>query len=297
MRISDRILFDGVRANLQHNLEQVARVGEELASGRRLHAPSDDPVATAQALRHRRDLALNQQYLRGVDAARARLSAVDRALGGLTDTLQRARELALQAGSGVLGADQMQAIGVELNQLVQHAIQLGNTSFAGQFLFAGTKTTTPPFAPTGDPNTPASVTYMGNAVAIRQDLGQGVQVRVDVPGDQAVQPAIQALIQLRDAVTAGDGVTATGPALSALDGALDTVLQVRGSVGARVNRLDAIGNQLTEEQTSLEGLRSGLEDIDVADTVVRLNAARNVYEAALGAAARAIQPSLLEFLR
>lgn len=297
MRISDRILFDGVRANLQHNLGQVARVGEELASGRRLHAPSDDPVATAQALRHRRDLALNQQYLRGVDAARARLSAVDQALGGLTDALQRARELALQAGSGVLGTDQMQAIGVELNQLVQHAIQLGNTSFAGQFLFAGTKTTTPPFVPTGDPNMPASVTYMGNAVAIRQDLGQGVQVRVDVPGDQAVQPAIQALIQLRDAVNAGDGVTATGPALSALDGALDTVLQVRGSVGARVNRLDAIGNQLMEEHTSLEGLRSGLEDIDVADAVVRLNAARNVYEAALGAAARAIQPSLLDFLR
>lgn len=297
MRISDRILFDGVRANLQHNLGQVARVGEELASGRRLHAPSDDPVATAQALRHRRDLALNQQYLRGVDAARARLSAVDQALGGLTETLQRARELALQAGSGVLGTDQMQAIGVELNQLVQHAIQLGNTSFAGQFLFAGTKTTTPPFVPTGDPNMPASVTYMGNAVAIRQDLGQGVQVRVDVPGDQAVQPAIQALIQLRDAVNAGDGVTATGPALSALDGALDTVLQVRGSVGARVNRLDAIGNQLMEEHTSLEGLRSGLEDIDVADAVVRLNAARNVYEAALGAAARAIQPSLLDFLR
>ncbi len=297
MRISDRILFDGVRANLQSNLEQVARVGEELASGRRLHAPSDDPVATAQALRYRRDLGLNRQYLRGVDAARARLSAVDQALGGLTDTLQRARELALQAGSGVLGTDQMQAIGVELNQLVLHAVQLGNTSFAGQFLFAGTKTTTPPFAPTGDPNAPTSVTYAGNAVAIAQDLGQGVQVRVDVPGNQAVLPAIQALIQLRDAVTAGDATTATGPALSALDGALDTVLQVRGSVGARVNRLDAIGNQLTEEQTSLEGLRSGLEDIDVADTVVRLNAARNVYEAALGAAARAIQPSLLDFLR
>jgi flagellar hook-associated protein 3 FlgL len=75
------------------------------------------------------------------------------------------------------------------------------------------------------------------------------------------------------------------------------MLQTRGSIGARVNRLDSLTERMGDEMTNLEGIKSQLEDIDVADTIVRLNAAQNVYQAALGAAGKAIQPSLADFLR
>ena len=294
MRIADRVLTDNVRTNLNHNVDRLMRVQKELSSGRRINAPSDDPAAAATALRYRTDIKLNEQFSRTTDAAKARLGAADTALGSLTDIMQRARELTVQAGSSAISDDQLKAISTELNQLLHSAVQVGNTGFGGQFLFSGTKTTTAPFDATGDE--PATVTYQGNDNAIVQDLGQDAQVRVDVPGDQAILPAMQALIQVRDALSSGNRSAASSAGLPAIDQALDDVLRTRGGIGARVNRFDALGDRMDTERTNLQGLQSGLEDIDMADTIVRLNSARNVYEAALGAAAKAIQPSLAEFL-
>jgi flagellar hook-associated protein 3 FlgL len=295
MRISDRVLTDHVRTSLNANTVKLARIEREIATGRRINVPSDDPAAAATALRHRTDVAMSEQFSRTVQAASSRLSAADTALGGLTEVIQRARELTIKAGAGSLGQDQLNSIATEINQLLHSAVQIGNTNFGGQFLFAGTRTTTAPFSVATE--VPPAVTYNGNTSAIEHDVGQGVTVRVDLPGNQAILPAMDALIQIRDALTAGDTDTATQAGLRALDTALDGVLQTRGSIGARVNRLEDLNNRLDDERTNLKTLQSSLEDVDMADTIVRLNIARNVYEASLGAAAKAIQPTLVEFLR
>jgi flagellar hook-associated protein 3 FlgL len=295
MRISDRVLTNGVRANLNANTQRMVRVERELSSGRKINAPSDDPAAAATALRHRTDIALNEQFTRTVDNATARLGAADTALGSLTDVLQRARELTVQAGSATISDDQLKSIATEINELLHHAVQIGNTNFGGQFLFSGTRTTTPPFTAVGD--LPPAVTYAGNNNSIVLDLGHDASIQVDTPGDSAMLPAMNTLIQIRNALNSADRNTATTVGLPALDTAIDNVLQMRGTIGARVNRLESLSLRMGEEHINLQGLKSVLEDIDVADTVVRLNAARNVYEAALGAAAKAIQPTLADFLR
>ena len=295
-RISTASLNTIVRNNLNANVDRLLKVQREVSSGRRLNQPSDDPAATQATMRYRTDVLVSEQQSRTVASVKARLGTADQALGSLTDLLQRARELTIQAGSGSLTTSQLQAIGAELNELIPNAVQIGNTTYGGQYLFAGTKTTTAPFTTTGDP--PASVSFNGNTAEIIQDLGQGSQVRVDVRGDQLFQPAIEALIRLRDAITSGDRVTATGASgLGALDEAINGVVQQRGGIGARVNRLEALDGRMAEERTSLRSLQSGLEDTDIADAMVRLEAARTTYQAALGAAAKAIQPSLVDFLR
>ncbi len=295
MRFPDRILTDSIRANLNMNTQRLVTVEKELSSGRRISAPSDDPSGAATALRLRTDLALSDQFTRTVDSAASRLGAADTALFSLNGVIQRARELTVQAGGGTLGSDQLTAIGGEINQLLQHAVQIGNTNFGGQFIFAGTKTTTAPFSATGD--APPVVTYNGNANSINQDLGQNASVRVDVPGDQTFLPLMNALIGIRDALTSGNQQAVTNVGLPALDSAMNGVLEVQGSIGARVNRLESLGVRMGDERTNLQELKSRIEDIDLTDTIVRLNAARNTYEAALGAAAKAITPSLLDFLR
>jgi flagellar hook-associated protein 3 FlgL len=295
MRVTNRTMIDNVRASITAATERLDRVQREIASGRRLNRPSDDPAATAVALRLRTDLETSEQYGRTIAASRSRLSAADAALGSLTGDLQRARELALEGGSGALGAEQLRSLGTEVNQLLLQTVQIGNSNFSGQYLFAGTKTTTVPFSAAGAE--PASVTYNGNASAIVQDLGQGVQINVDVRGDTLFGPVAEALIKLRDLLNAGDGAAVSTTGLAALDDALDGTLQVQGTIGARVNRLESLDVRLEDERINLEGIRSSVEDADLADTIIRLNTARTTYEAALGAAARAIQPSLMDYLR
>lgn len=293
MRIPDRLMSDRVSANLNLNIQRMLQVEEQLSSGRKINRPSDDPAGASTALRIRTDLATSDQYARTVTATASRLSAADSAMGGLTDVVQRARELTVQAGNGSLGAEQLTAIATEINQLIQHTVQIGNTNFGGQYLFAGTKTTTAPFTAAGD--VPATVTYNGNDNAITQDIGQSSQIRVDVPGDQVFSPVLNTLIQIRDALNGGNSAAASA-ALPALDSASDGILQMRGSIGARVNRLQSLGQRMDDERTNLQGVQSQIEDIDITDTIVRLNSARNVYEAALGAASRVITPSLADFL-
>lgn len=295
MRVTDRVLVDTVRVNLNTNRGSLTRIEKELSSGKRITKPSDDPAGTNIALRYRTDISMNAQFERAATAGKSRLSAADAALGSMTEVVQRARELTVQAGTGTLAPDQMRAVATEINQLIHNAIQIGNTSFAGQFLFAGTKTTTVPFVASGE--TPAAVPYNGNSNPISIDIGPNATIGVDVPGNVAIQPSINALIQIRDALNAGDQNAATAAGLPALDTAIDGMLQIRGGIGARVNRLESLATRMSDERINLEGLKGQIEDIDVADTIVRLNSARNVYEAALGAAAKAIQPSLADFIR
>ena len=86
-------------------------------------------------------------------------------------------------------------------------------------------------------------------------------------------------------------------ALAELQGALDAVLDARATVGARQNRLDMMDSRYNDERTTLSELRSKLGDVDMAEAIMNFNVRESVYQAALGAAARVMQPTLLDFLR
>ncbi len=294
LRFPDRVLSDTVRFDLNTNLGNLTSVEQELATGKRINSPSDDPVATASVMRYNNDIALDNQFTRTAGDAKSRLDAADTALSSLTDVMQRVRELTVQAGSGTLNATDLTAIGNELNQLVGQAVQIGNTKVGNQYIFAGTKTTTVPFAPVGGA-VPASVAFNGDSNPINVPTGQGTQTRVNVDGNATFAPVLSAIIQIRDAVNTNNTAGIQG-ALTTIDNAMDGVSQQRGTIGATSNGLDALTNRISAELTTFQSQRSQLQDTDMADAAVRLNQAQNVYQAALGAAAKAVQQSLADFL-
>lgn len=295
MRISDRMLTDNVRSNLQLNVQNLSTLQQELATNKRINLPSDDPAGTAQAMRYSTDLASSEQYLRTAQGAQGKLNTADAALGSLNEIVQRARELAVKAGGGTLSGTDEQSIAAEINQLANQAIQIGNSNVGGQYLFGGSQTTTPPFTAVGG-SSPSSVTYSGDSAPIVLGLGGGASVRVDVAGNGVFSPVIATLISLRDGLTGPSPQSAASAAIGQLDSGLDTLLATRGTVGARVNGITTLIGTLGDTNINLTSLQSNLVDADITDVIVRLNAAQNVYQAALGAAAKVIVPSLAEFL-
>ncbi len=295
LRFPDRVLSDTVRFDLNTNLGSLTSVEEQLATGKKINTPSDDPVATASVLRYNNDIALDQQFQRTASDAKSRLDAADTALSSLSDVMQRVRELAVQAGSGALNTTDLAAIGNELNQLVGQAVQIGNTKVGYQYIFAGTKTTTTPFAAVGGA-VPTSVSFNGDSNPINVATGQGTQTQVNVDGNATFMPVLNAIIQVRDAVNANNAAGIQG-SLTTIDNAMDGVLQQRGTIGATSNGLDALTSRIDAELTTFQSQRSQLEDTDMADAAVKLNQAQNVYQAALGAAAKVVQQSLADFLR
>lgn len=104
------------------------------------------------------------------------------------------------------------------------------------------------------------------------------------------------LDNLINALESGD-VTSVNSLLSDIDRHIDNVVAQRGDVGALQNRLELIKNRLSDDNVNFTTLLSNNEDVDMAEIIMQLKTAENVYRAALQTGAQILPPTLLDFLR
>ncbi len=288
MRVTLTSLTLNFLRNLNADLERLLKLQERLATGKRMHRPSDDPANLPAVLVMRDALNAVQQYGRNLQDTKTLLDAGQRALQDAVQVLHRLRELAVQGANGTLSAPDMQALAREVEALRGELVALGNTQVAGKYIFGGTRTTSAPFLPDG--------TYLGNSTRVVREVDRGVAIEATIPGDLAFSQAFSASQALQTALESGDhdAVRAT---LSGLDGALDQLLGALAELGARANRVEVIQARMGDFEVQLRELLSVREDVDIAEVVVRLQTEENVYRAALAVGARLLQPSLVDFLR
>jgi flagellar hook-associated protein 3 FlgL len=284
-------------ADLQRINESLAQSQSQLSSGKRILKPSDDPFGTSQALAYRADLASNRQYQANATDGAAWLDAADTALGGVSALVLRARDLVVRGANSTSGSSANASIAAEIDQLIESVKTEANTQYAGQYIFAGTKTTTQPYTPNG------SDAYAGNSGTVPREIGPGVTVPVNVDGASVIGDGstpgtlINTLRQIATDLRANN-ISALGSAdLRAIDAAVDNVNTVRATVGARADRLQTALARLQQLEESGTKLLSNTEDADMAQTFVTYSQQQAVYQAALKAGAQIIQPSLMDFLR
>lgn len=131
MRVTHGMLVDTLLKNLSGNLAQMERVYQQITSARRISRPSDDPVGTATVLRLGSAAQEIEQYLANVEQARTWLDLTDQALTTIGQSLQRARELVVQAANDTLSADDRQAIWQELTALQEQIATTGTMPTPG----------------------------------------------------------------------------------------------------------------------------------------------------------------------
>jgi flagellar hook-associated protein 3 FlgL len=242
----------------------------------------------------RSELERNQQYDRNVAVALSDLAATEAALVRFTDVLDRASELAIQAATDSVGAAGRQAIALEVGQLIAAAITAGNSAQSGRYLFAGQLTDTAPFVP-DDPNTPTVINYVGNTANIDREIAKGTRIAVNLTGNR-VQALYAVLIKFRDDLLADDGA-ALNVDVGTLETQLDSLLELRSEVGAKMRRVETAQTQLEENKVQVRTLMAQIEQADLAEAIVELQMQETAYQAALGAAGRTLGMSLLQFLR
>jgi flagellar hook-associated protein 3 FlgL len=293
-RITHNMIADTFQANLSEISRRLQKVHEELSSGQRLRRPSDDPPSVIQAVSLRSTIQTNDQYLRTIDLSKTWLESTESALNNLTDVLQRARELAVQGANAALGPAERRALANEVDQLVGGAVAAANTSAGGSYVFAGHAITTQPFTVSG-----STVTYNGDNGSMSREIGPNLLISINVTGDRSdasIKTVIESLITLRDDLNNNAG-SAVSNDVGTIDSALDAVLKLRAETGAKVNRFDFVSQRLQDIKLELTRLLSNTQDVDMAETITRFQLEENVYQSALQAGAKAIQPSLLDFMR
>ncbi|MDD5298562.1 MAG: flagellar hook-associated protein FlgL [Rhodocyclaceae bacterium] len=186
MRLSTSMIFDGAMSNMQSQTSALQHTQQQIATGRRMITPSDDPAAAAQALELNQAKAINSQYASNQGSAKGTLSLVDGQLSAVNDLVQYVQSRAIQANNAALNPSDLKAIATDVQSQFQQLMGLANgTDGLGQFLFSGNKGSTQPFS--GDvlagSATGAAVSYAGDSGSRALQVSSSRQLPVNVSGD------------------------------------------------------------------------------------------------------------------
>ncbi|SHJ66496.1 flagellar hook-associated protein FlgL [Paramaledivibacter caminithermalis] len=301
MRVTNNMIISNTLYNLNRNLARMDKRNTQLSTGKRINRPSDDPVSTAKALKLRADVSEIDQYQRNTKDALSWLDITESAIDNLQDVIHRAKELTVQASSETFSKEDRQKVKAEIEQLRDHIIQIGNTSYAGRFIFSGFQTDKELFKDDGTYNIDTT-----NPQTIKYQIGIGEEIEAGVFGTKlfggtggapgATSEIIEDFNQLINYLDTDDTSGISGYS-KILDKHLNNALSVRAEIGAETNRLELVQNRLDKEQLNFKELLSENEDVDMAETIMHLKMEESVYRASLSAGARVIQPTLLDFIR
>ncbi len=298
MRVPTRSTSDNVIGQLQKLGTKQAQLQKQISTNQRIFLPSDDPAAMGRMLAIGSEQNRIVQYRRNIDVASSVAQASYSGLNSLNNLASRAGELST-LGRGVLGNDAAASYGAEVDQVLEQAVQLGNSRFGNDYLYAGTALDTEPFAVTRDAaGKITDVTYNGDLQQSAVSLSDTASLNPRTEGDTnlGIRDFIKQLVALRDALNVND-TTAVSAAGAGLETSTDTMISGISQNGAIQLRIEVAQAQQGARSDSLEKLASSESDVDLAGTVVKLSQATNSYEAALASASKIMNLSLLDYLR
>ena len=297
MRISQQTIMDNSLRRLTTRLESFNKVQEQLASGKVIQRPSDDAAAMNRALMLRADQRLRTQESRNAEDGQTWAEHGDTKLQSALERVRRARDLLVQARSGAVSASDRQAIADELESIQQDLVGVANSKHLDRGLFAGTS------GADAVQQVAGVWTYGGDTGQVRRRISDTEVVTVNQTADEifgfslgAGNDLFSTLDQAVAAIRASDD-PGTATALTKLDAATDRVELGLGSFGAVQAQIEVSISRNREETLAIQSQLSETEDTDLAKAVLQLQTEQVAYQATLGAVSRAIQPSLLDFLR
>src|SRR5690606_17935548 len=146
MRVTTGMLYSKGLQQIQAQTANLLRTQQQIANGRRILTPADDPVSAARALEIRQSKSSNEQFLNNQAVANDRLRTAENRLTGVADILQYVRERTVQAGNAALGAKELGYIATDLRAQFEALLGLANSKDAqGDYVFGGYQTHQAPY--------------------------------------------------------------------------------------------------------------------------------------------------------
>jgi flagellar hook-associated protein 3 FlgL len=298
MRVTENSTMKMVLAMLQQQQEKVNTLEQQVSSGSRINAPSDDPVSAQQVLNLKGLIAATDQYSRNILTGTTWLNQMDSSMSDMNNVLIRAKELATQMANGTYSATDRQAAALEVTQLREQMITLGNTQIAGKYVFGGFVTDQPPFDANG--------TFVGTDDQVNIQVDQGSYIAINYSGEKLLSGGTPAgssgtdvIGVLNSFITAlnSNDVSGVASSIAGLGSSLQQIQAAQGDVGARENRLQNADNILTRTKDYLTKAVSAKQDTDLTQVLSDLAKQQTAYQATLAASAKFSQLSLLDYMR
>lgn len=144
MRVTQSMLTNNTLRYINQGYNQMARLQDQLVTGKKITRPSQDPVVAMKGMRYRTEVTEIEQFKRNMGDAHNWLETADSALDQANQVMQRIRELATQASNDSYDAAERANISKEITQLREHLQSIANTKNSNKYIFNGTNTMNPP---------------------------------------------------------------------------------------------------------------------------------------------------------
>jgi len=262
----------GALDETQANQQQLSA---QLASGMKITSIGQDPAAAAENVLLLNQIQQDDSFTRSSNLVTGRLQVADSALGAVVSQLTQAISLATSANNGTMNASDVKSIANQLSGILDEVQSLANTSYQGQYIFAGGETGVAPFS-TSTATSPGETNYAGDENVNYLELPNGQKIQLNLPGDQiflgnganSVFGALNALV-----ADYASGTVNTSQAVSdteALSTSLSFVSQQRVTIDNSLTQLSAASSAVTSEQTQLTAAQTNLMQADIPTVATQL---------------------------
>ncbi|MEK6663515.1 MAG: flagellar hook-associated protein FlgL [Pseudomonadota bacterium] len=284
MRISSSSVYEAGVTSLNDQLAKLVKTQQQIATGRRILSPEDDPAGAALALEEEKALGVVNQYVDNIARARSKLSLEETVLTSSTSVLQNARQLVVNAGNPTLSSANRAALATALRSHYDELLSQANSKDGqGGYLFAGYKSSTQPFT-----QTTGAGTYAGDQGQLKLQISASRQLAISDSGQDVFNPGVSGsdifatLETFITALNSGAAITAAdlNTALTQIDTAANNVLRIRTTVGTRLNELDATEGSNLDAAFQYESSLSNIRDLDFARAITDLTRQQTTLEAA-----------------
>lgn len=292
MRITQRAVSLTSLQGLNRNLAAFEKLQQQLTSGRAINRPSDSPTGTNTSMQTRAEQAAVAQQKRNVTDAKAWLEQGSTTLMEMMSVVQRVRSLTLTGINGSSSDTSRQALATEVASLREGLLNMANTKVMGRPLFGGITAGQAAYDATG--------AFVGDDRAeVTRRVSDSELLRVDMSGPEAFGADADNLFvvvqRIADDLIADPSALDTH--LAALDEAFKHMQGAVADIGARASRLEQAEQVNLDRELTLRAQLDAVEGIDLPKTMMDLQMREMGYEAALAATAKAISPTLLDYLR
>ncbi|RAW09986.1 flagellar biosynthesis protein FlgL [Paenibacillus taichungensis] len=306
MRITNNMLSSQLVLNLNRNAQQMNNTQTQLATGRKINKPSDDPVGITYSLRYRAELSSNEQYQKNVDSTVSWLDFNDTVMDQAGSVVQRLRELTVQAATGTNPQSALDSINEEVKQLKAQLVDISNSTLNGKYIFNGETYDMKPYDfPTntdGSFDTTNAASVVTDSGKINFIVGESIQLPINVTGNEVFGNPNEAdnlfviFNTISQALASGDQKELSNQ-LTNIDTRTDKMLAIRAEIGAKTNRVELMQGRLSDLEVNLTDLQAKVEDADYAELSIKSKIQENIYNASLSTGAKIISQSLVDFLR
>jgi flagellar hook-associated protein 3 FlgL len=296
MRVNPNFVPDIV-SDLQQSQSTLNTLLQEVATGKNVNQPSDNPSASSQMVQNSLESSDAATYTQNISSTLANVQSASSVLSSIVTQLSQAVSLGTEGANGTNNSTDLADLSQQVQSILSTVVSQANTSVEGVYLFGGTASGAAPY--TVNAASPSGYKYNGNSDTNSVAVGDNLSVQVNLPGSQifsnSSNSVIGALSSLASALSSGDS-TQIESATAAVDSSINNVSQAQGFYSNAESQLNSQETFLQQETVTLSTQQNNLVGADEATVATELSQAETDNSAALAAAAKVLPNTLLDYL-